>query len=272
MKRSCQFAVSILLGAWLALSITSPVRAGGLLFVNEGTLSGWGSFYTTNRPYSVQQIANPTRSGSSALRFEVRGGETDSGDRYHSQAERGSLGAQRGATRFYGFSVFVPDYARTYDSGFTIQQWLTQTPEEGYVPTFMFLMSPVTGRFSAYIISSPNPSATPRTTVTKDAGPVRFGGWTDFVVKYEFNDVGGRIVIWQTNGASPTVPVMEYDGATCYPDTSAVTKSYGFTTGMYAYSASQLSPGESRVVVIDSVRIGTATADWRADYEAVKPR
>lgn len=281
-KQVCRALLGVLLGSLCWLAAASPVQAA-VLFYSDGGKAGWR---TSNNPctehpertYCITEVSSPVRSGSRALRFEVRGGETDQGDRYHSEVLTEGGGIRCGDTRWYGFSVYLPAEVRNYDSSYTVHQLKLKSGAtfEG-APPVMFLSATPHGvtaepeaagkwRIKRYWEDSQGQRQSSYEYLT---GAIEYSRWTDFVVKVQLhNDSRGRIQVYK-NGSDNKV--LDVEGPNCY---SSGDLSLDYRFGVYAYDTVKLASGERRISFVDEVRTGTiaSSGDWRDSYNAVAPR
>jgi len=171
------FATAVFIAIMLFVGTKSDAT---LLFTNEGTTSGWDYSYSPGKNYNIQQVSYPTRSGNTAIRYEVRKSEPDPGGRYHSGLRKENMG-QRGQTRWFGVSSYAV-LEETHDSGFTTNQWFNKGSD---CPVAMLTAQPFNNTFVYKIIYGANKANS--ISVDKSLStPVPDREWGDFVVKTVF--------------------------------------------------------------------------------------
>ena len=220
---------------------------------NFNQFSKWESQTCCN--YSLSVVSSPVRSGSYAMRSEMRMGDYYTINQGHKKyrtelSERPRLPAD--IERWYGFSVYLPQGYKTdrgrdvvvqaHGPGNTGQQWEIHTTG-GKWRSLMY-----SGPFEKY-------------KAMDDLGPFQTGRWTDFVVHAKYaHQSGGIYEIWKDG-----VKVASRTGAVGPSSANSI----HFKFGLYLPGWSEGGPkNASRVIYHDEVRV----ADGPNGYSLVAPQ
>lgn len=256
--------------ALLAALVLSPVAAphvrAAVTFTNYGTESGWSASTTAGKSYNIQEIGNPVRVGSTALRFEVNYGEPDPGGRYHSEFRKDNLTA-RGQTRWFGLSSYIPSRYGTTNGGVVMQ--LFDRP--GGKPVIMFRADGASDQWQMRMIWGPNPNE--RSTIVVPAGALGTDTWTDWVFKVKSaSDGTGYVRAWRNSTpVNVTGDGYLYKGPNAYATTGAIDLRIGVYAPEWSDDGTPGTTDRKRVVATDEIRVATATGNDTADYNAVRP-
>lgn len=240
-----------MLALTLALMAMHTDASAALLFVNQGTTSGWDQAYTTGQSYCIEQSTAKVRSGSTSIRFEVRSDAQDNGGRYHSHVKVQSIG-ETGKWSWYGFSTYVFGFE---SSTSTVMQFFDKATRGE--PAMMLEYNPYGDYHMIMSINYGN-----NQNVKRDLGYVAPNSWTDWVFRAKFSETAGVYEIWK-NGTY----VLRHDG----PNIETGTQVLDFVVGVYANLSSwtlATNPVQHRVVYLDSIRVG----DANSSYSEVAPR
>lgn len=245
--------------------LASPAQAA-VVFQNGGTISGWDFILNDapnngTRSYAVnQQSTGPTRTGTTALRFETRAGETDGGGLYHSEVIKDGVG-QRGVTQWFGWSTYIPDDWDYDNKPVIVQQFIQNrgtTSQSNFSPLAVMTVdekagSPGQGEWKYRVYARGE---------SLSLGPVIKGQWTDWVIKVYWSAAsGGGLKIYKYSDG--TTPKLSFDGSNCPNDNIPI----DFRLGCYCSSWSDIglptgTQDRVRALRHDAVKIGDASSSY----------
>lgn len=217
------------------------------------------------------RIAGFGRDSDASVRHELRQGDAPQagGTRAESDAMRvpeARYGA--GDTRYYAFSVYLPDtWEHDGLSGDIVFQWHNApSPSEPCEPikapsAFLQVHPHGGGEWRLRLNSDPNPCTTPETIekIHLGLGPIALGEWTDFVFRFEWAyDDSGAVEVWQRTGDSDWA-YTHWEGPNTYND--AHVSGY-IKWGVYkpGWNGGAVTEVDRRVVFHDDIALGTTCA------------
>jgi len=268
-------AASAVMAAGGVSVLADPAQAA-VYFYNSGTLDGYGTQTDgwdviandrpdgTTRDYAVNQVSSgPLRSSNWALRMEARYGDPDRGGRYHSEVHEYGAG-ERGSTRWYGWSTYIPGEWITDDKGVITQQVFGVRTADRRPQPVGFIAIEADRWF--YYNNTDGPDGG-NATRKVDLGPVVKAAWTDWVVQAKWSSGSdGFVKVWKYN--NPT-PKAQWTGPNCYANDEPFKLQLGcYASGWSDQGAPTGGEATTRALRQDEVRIG----DANSSFDEIKPR
>jgi hypothetical protein len=211
---------------------------------------------------------DPVRSGQLSARFHLTRNDPEVPGSGSKRAELRSAPIEpRGAKRWYGFSIYLGDWA--HDSAADIVTQWHHRPGTGSPPLSLGTKN---GQWQIsvpqvwdYTISNP--------TASTPAGPYAAGRWTDWVVHVHWSasDTDGLLSIWKDG--NPVPGFANRKGRTAYQDEQGQVIDNYMKIGIYKWpwntGSSQPGNATQRIMYHDEVRI--ADQDQGGTYYDVSP-
>lgn len=247
LRKERWFHLLVWAGALALLVAYGAPGYASVTWSNDGTTSGWSTYYGTG---THVEVSSPTNTGSTALKFQISSNQQDAGGRYHNEYHKADIATADGSDIWIGWATYIPSVSETPDvDGTIIAQFFDKRVNNK--PINIFILDD--GHVTTNIYSD---KSNYRDFTTYDLGTYTRGEWNYFVVNVKFSNGSGAVTkVWK-NG------VLEADTgiANAFSDTDEVQ----FQIGAYVVDPDwnlSLSPVETRIMYQDTIKLGTSYAD-----------